>query len=317
MLESDLPVMAPKLVAHRPLAASACSVSAVVLQSTTAAPEVGPEELVEYWPLFVRVGWFSAGLLTVVLLSRILVQPALERMIRRRNRNNPTLQAAIVLYFRVLVVFVAFLVAIAVAGYGRILGESALIISAVALAIGIAAQEVIGSLVSGVALVLDPEFNVGDYIEWPGGEGVVQSIALRVTRVETPDGELVTIPNTVLTSNELVRPYGRGNHRVIQKIGLAYDDDVDEAVTHLEDVATSMEMILAEPAPTAYVDELGDDAVIVRIHYWIEDPNRRDIFAARSAYASAIKRRFETVGITISPPSERDLQGRISVDESV
>jgi small-conductance mechanosensitive channel len=238
-------------------------------------------------------------------------------LLRRRNRNNPTLQAAIILYFRVFVVLVAVLVAVGVAGYGRILSDSALIISAVALAIGVAAQEVIGSIVSGIALVLDPEFNVGDYIEWPEGEGIVQSIALRVTRVETPDGELVTIPNTILTGNELVRPYGRGNHRIIQKIGLAYDDDVDEALAHLEDVAASMDMILAEPAPTAYVDELADDAVVVRIHYWIEDPNRRDIFAARSAYASAIKRRLESVGITISPPSERDLQGRIGIDGPV
>jgi len=69
---------------------------------------------------------------------------------------------------------------------------------------------VIGSLVSGIALVLDPDFNVGDYIEWPNGEGVVQSIALRTTRVETQNGELVTIPNTILTNNEISRPFGRG-----------------------------------------------------------------------------------------------------------
>jgi len=97
-----------------------------------------------------------------------------------------------------------------VAGYGPVLGNSALLISAIALAIGVAAQEVIGSLVSGIALVLDPDFNVGDYIEWPNGEGVVQSIALRTTRVETQNGELVTIPNTILTNNEISRPFGRG-----------------------------------------------------------------------------------------------------------
>ncbi len=289
------------------------SVSAVVVSQSTAPVEVGPEELVDYWPLFVSAGWFTLGFLTVVLFARILIQPTLERVVRRRNRNNPTLRVAVVRYFQLFGVLVAFLVGITVAGYGPILSDSALVVSAVALAIGIAAREVIGSLVSGVALVLDPEFNVGDYIEWSEGEGIVQSIALRVTRVETPDGELVTIPNTILTSNQLVRPYGRGSHRIIQEIGLAYDEDVDEAIAQLEDVATSMELILAKPAPTAYVDELGGDAVILRIHYWIEDPARRDIFAARSAYAKAIKRRFETVGLTISPPAERELHGRIRV----
>jgi small-conductance mechanosensitive channel len=44
--------------------------------------------------------------------------------------------------------------------------------------------------------VLDSEFNVGDYIQWENNEGTVEPISLRVTRVETVDGELVTIPNT-------------------------------------------------------------------------------------------------------------------------
>jgi len=59
--------------------------------------------------------------------------------------------------------------------------------SAIALAIGVVAQELIGSLFSGIVLVLDPEFNVGDHIEWPIGGGIVQLIALRTTCVETQD----------------------------------------------------------------------------------------------------------------------------------
>ncbi len=309
--------MLPTEIARRSVVVSACSVLAVVIPLSTGPPEVGPDELVGYWPLVLSALWFSAGFLFVVLLSLFLIQPALKRTLRRRNRNNPTVQNAIVLYFRVVIVLLAVLVGITVAGYGGLLSESALLISAVALAIGVAAQEVIGSIVSGIALVLDPEFNVGDYIEWADGEGVVQSIALRVTRVETPDGELVTIPNTILTSKELIRPYGRGNSRIIQKIKLAYDDDIADTISHLEAVANDIESILSSPQPAVYIDQLGDDAVIVRVHYWIEDPNRRDIFAVRSAYASAVKHRLENAEITISPPAKRDLQGRISVDRPI
>jgi small-conductance mechanosensitive channel len=180
----------------------------------------------------------------------------------------------------------------------------------------VAAQEVIGSIVSGIALVLDPEVNVGDYIKWQDSEGVVQAIALRVTRVETPDGELVTIPNTILTTHEIVRPFGRGNHRVIQELGLSYDEDIDEARAHLVRIAESLEGILDEPVPAAYVDELGGDDVVIRVHYWIHDPDRRDIFAIRSAYASAVKRHFEEEGIAISPPSEHAIEGHLDVDQS-
>lgn len=281
-----------------------------------ASGDVGPGELVDFWPNAVRAGWFLGAFLVVVLVSRIAVQPAVVRIVRRRNRNNPTLQGAVVLYFRLASVLVAVLVGAGVAGYGRFLTNSALLISAVALAIGVAAQEVVGSLVSGVALVLDPEFNVGDHIEWPGGQGVVQAVALRVTRVETHGGELVTIPNTILTSQEITRPYGRGNYRVVQTVGLGYGTDLEEAMVQFEGAAADVDGVLADPPPEVYVDEFGDDAVEMRVHYWIEDPTRRDVFAVRSRYAQALKTRLDGAGLVFSPPSEHALQGRLEIDES-
>ena len=287
---------------------------ASVVRQQTAGPDPGPEELVVFWPLLVQLGWFLVGFLTVLLLGWVLVQPVLARVLRRRNRNNPTLQAAIVLYFRLLVVLVGMLVGVAVSGYGQFLGNSALVISAVALAVGIAAREVIGSLVSGLALVMDPEFNVGDHIQWDGGEGVVQSIALRVTRVETVDGELVTIPNTILTAHEIVRPYGRGSHRIVQELRVDYEESLDDVLDHLTAVAGETEGVLSDPPPTAYVDELDDDGVAIRVHYWITDPTRRDVFAIRSAYARAVKARFETEGIGISPATDYELTGSVRLD---
>lgn len=291
------------------------SIPPTVFQAVTPGPDTGPEELITYWPVVVRIGWFLVGFLAVVAVSRLLIQPLLIRAVRRRNRNNPTLQAAIVQYFYLFVVLVAVLVGATVAGYGGFLSDSALVISAIALGLGIAAQEVIGSLVSGVALVMDEEFNVGDYIRWEGGEGIVKSVALRVTRVETANGELVTIPNTILTSHEITRPYGRGKHRVEQELGIAYEDDVSEVLAHLEDVAAGMDRILAAPSPVAYVDELGSDEVAIRVSYWLDDPNRRDVSAIRSAYARAVKDRLEAEGFTISPPTERELHGGIRIDE--
>lgn len=287
----------------------------IVLQVPTPAPDVGPDELVEFWPVLVRIGWFFAAFLAVVFISRIALQPAFARIISRRNRNNPTLQDALLLYFRLLIFLLAVLVGAGVAGYGQFLSDSALILSAIALAVGVAAQEVIGSLVSGMALVFDPEFNVGNYIEWSDGQGVVQSIALRVTRVETAGGELVTIPNTILTSNEIVRPFGRGNYRIVQTIGIGYDADLEEAMTQIENAAASVDGILSEPPPAVYIGEFGDDAVIVRIHYWVEDPNRREVVAIRSQYAQSVKEHLEDAEITFSPPSEHALEGHLEIDE--
>jgi small-conductance mechanosensitive channel len=276
---------------------------------------VAPAELVELWPSFVRAGWMLAGFLFVALLGWYVVEPAISRTVRRRNRNNPTIQEAISRYVRLLVLVVAVLVGVGAGGYGAFLGDSALVVAAATLAVGVAAQTVIGSLVSGLVLVIDPEFNVGNYIEWSSGEGEVRSITLRVTRVHTPSGELVTIPNTTLTSETVSRPYGRGRIRAVERIGIAYEADVDEALAHLRAAATECDGVRDDPSPAVYVDEFGGDAVIVRVHYWVDDPRRRDPLAVESAYARAAKERLDRAGIAISPASKRELQGRIEVDD--
>lgn len=293
----------------------ATAVLAVVLQTATPTPGVGPGELVDYWPFVVRAGWFFVGFLGVVLLGWYVVGPVLSRVVRRRNRNNPTVRDAIRRYFRLLVAVVGVFVGAGVAGYGQFLTDSALVVAAGTLAIGVAGQTVIGSLISGLVLVADPEFNVGDYIEWEDGEGTIRSITLRVTRVQTPDGKLVTIPNTVLTGQAIIRPFGQNRYRVVERVDIDYEDDVDEAVRHLESAAIEHDDILAAPDPVAYVDDFGDDAVVVCVHYWIENPDLRGIAEIRSAYARAVKARLEAADITISPASARDLQGRIGVDE--
>ena len=284
------------------------------LQATTPTPGVGPGGLVDVWPAILRAGWFLVGFLVVFLVGWYVLAPAVTRIVHRRNRNNPTIREAIRRYVRVLVVLSALVVGAATAGFGGFLSSSAIVVAAATLAIGVAGQEVVGSLVSGLALVVDPEFNVGDYIEWADGEGTVRSITLRVTRVQAPNGELVTIPNTVLTSGTITRPFGRGRYRVVDHFGLAYEDDVEEAMGIMEAAAASLDRILGEPEPGVYVDDLGEDAVVLRVHYWIEDPHRQDVFAVRSAYARTVLERFEAAGITVSPPSKRDLRGRIAVD---
>lgn len=178
----------------------------VAVAQTTPGP-AGPGELADLLPDLVRVAWFLVGFGAVFLVGRFVVAPVVERTARQRNRNNRTLVEAVSRYVRLLAVVVALVVGISAAGYGDLLGDSALVVAAGTIVVGVAGQAVIGSLVSGVALVADPEFNVGDYIEWPDDERVVRSITLRVTRVQTQDCTLVTVPNTRLTGEAVSRPY--------------------------------------------------------------------------------------------------------------
>jgi small-conductance mechanosensitive channel len=158
---------------------SAASPLAFAMQTATPTPGVGVGELADYWPTVSRGLWFLAGFLAAALLGRFVAAPPVSRLVRRRNRNNPTIEETISRYVRLLAVVVAAFVGAGVAGYGGFVAGSAIVVAAATLAIGVAGRTVIGSLVSGVVLVLDPEFNVGNYIEWSDGQGTVRSITRR------------------------------------------------------------------------------------------------------------------------------------------
>lgn len=285
-----------------------------VLQFTTPTPGVGPAELVDVWPSIVRFGWFLAGFVVVALVGLYILQPMVDRVVRQRNRNNPTLQEAISRYLTAGILGTAVLVGGLIAGYGGFLGGSAIVIAAVTLAIGVAGQAVLGSLVSGLALVLDPEFTVGSYIEWDDGKGTVQSITLRVTRILSPDGQLLTVPNTVLTSQAIRRPFGRGRYRVTERFRVGYDTDLDAALGQLQGAAEEAEDIRDVPGPSVYVETLNQDGVELTVYYWIDDPTGTDVAGVQSRYRRAVKRRLEDANVTISPPAERNLSGHVSID---
>jgi small-conductance mechanosensitive channel len=279
-------------------------------------PDFWPSQFADDWSFVVRLGWGVLAFGLITLLGWYVLAPAVSRIVTARNHNNPTVEEAVSRYLRLAVVVVALLVGALITGYGAFLQSSALVIAAATLALGVAGQTVIGSLVSGMVLVLDPEFNVGDYIEWEDGEGTVRSITLRVTRVQTPDGGLVTLPNTKLTGQAVTRPYGFDRTRVVQHVGIAYENDVDEALALLQEAARNVDGVAKGPSPTAYVDEFSGDAVVLRGELWVTVRDRRKFFHARSDYARRVKERLDGAGITIAPPSKRELLGRIDVDST-
>ena len=271
-------------------------------------------DLETYWPYALRAAKFALGFLVVYALGYLVAVPAVVRVVRRRNRNNPTVREAIERYVTALVVVVALGVAVAAGGYGRLLTSSALVVAAGTLAIGVAGQAVLGAVISGLFLVGDPNFNVGDWIAWSDKEGVVESITLRVTRVRTSNNEVITVPNTELTTNAITRPFGREQFRVTERIGIEYDDDVDAAMDVLRRAVADHGAVLSDPPPRVYLEELGGDAVVLRTDFWIRNPTQRDLLSVRSGVARGVKERFDAAGFGINPPSHHDVRGRVAVD---
>ena len=279
----------------------------------TADPVDPIESVAATRPYLVRAAKFAVGFAIVYLLGRYALAAGVTSVTRRRNPNNPTIQEAVARYAHAAVLVVAAAVAVAAAGYSQLLTNSALVVAAGTLAVGVAGQEVLGAVISGMFLVGDPNFNVGDWIAWDDTEGVVESITLRVTRVRTPSNEVVTVPNTVLTANSVTRPYGQAEFRLTERLPIDYDDDVDAGMELLRETVSEHAAVLDDPSPKVYVEELGGDEVVLRTDFWIRNPNRRDVMSVHSGVSRALKERFESAGFTVSPPSHHDVQGAVAV----
>mgnify|MGYP000742333245 CR=1 FL=1 len=280
-----------------------------------ALPRWLTEMLSTYDQVLSELFWFVVGLVGVYLVGQIVVIPVVAEVVGARNRNNPTIESATRTYLRVLLVGFATLTGVIAAGYGNLLSRSAVIIAAITFVTGIAGQQIFGSLISGTFLVADPDFNVGDWIEWESGEGTIEAIHFRVTRVRTPDNGTIAVPNTELTNGPLRRPFGRDRFRVTEQVFVAYYEDTERALLELRQTAEEGETVLDEPAPTTRVVDLGENAITLQAEFWVADPMDVDIVTVRSDFRRRVKRRFDEAGITLAPPSAQSLSGEISVTE--
>lgn len=257
-----------------------------------------------------------AAFVLVSLAGRLLVVPGAVRVVRRRNRENPTIQEATDLYLRIAVLVAAVIAAVLTAGYGRVLSRSALVVAAVTLVIGVAGQEVVGNLVSGMFLVTDPNFNVDDYIVWNDREGTVEAIGFRTTRVRTADNREVTVPNTELAANAVDRPYSRSRVRETIRLPFDYDADVDRIEAALVPVLAEMDDIRDEPAPSATVDEFDASAVWLSVVYWVANPMETDVPTVNADAMGRVKAVCDEEDLPLGPPGYQHLSGVVSLSDA-
>jgi small conductance mechanosensitive channel len=270
--------------------------------------------LAKYSTLLWQLGEFLAVTAGLYVLGRFAVEPAVAWVFGRKGLE-PTIERALQRILRLGIVVGAVFVGAAAAGFGGVLGGSALIVAALTLAVGFAAQDVISNFVAGVFIVQDRNFNIGDWIEWEGKAGFIDDIGFRVTRVRTFDNETITVPNTELATTSVTNRMSNDTLRITYSFGIGYADGIDEATRVLLDAAADHDMILADPDPSVRIVDLADSAVVLQARFWIEDPDREEFSETRSEYIQTVKERCEAAGIDLSTTDQHALSGELAVRE--
>jgi len=255
---------------------------------------------------------FVIAFFVLYLAGKAIVLPLVSRVLKRRGLDEHA-RTPIRKVTSILIVFAAIAVAFGVAGYGNFLTSLATIAAAATLAIGFAMQDVIANFVAGVFIYTDKPFRLGDWIEWDDNSGVVEDISLRVTRVRTFDNELLTVPNSNLTSGVIKNPVAKDQLRLQFLFGIGYDDDIDKATDIIIEEAEKHEDILDDPAPSVRLTELGDSSVGLKSRIWIDNPSRSDFVKTKAEYVKSVKERFDAEDINIPYPN-RTIGGSLDIE---
>jgi small-conductance mechanosensitive channel/CRP-like cAMP-binding protein len=138
--------------------------------------------------------------------------------------------------------------------------------------IGLALQETLGNLFSGVALAMERTVQVGDMVRAGNEIGLVEQLSWRAIKVRTMEGHTVLVPN-VMASRERLEVFRRGGPPMarILRVNLEYDLPPARARAALEAAVRDLPGLAPHPAPRAVVDSFADSSVAYDLRYWLED----------------------------------------------
>jgi len=148
----------------------------------------------------------------------------------------------------------------------------------IGIAVGFAAKDSLANLFSGIFIVADAPYKIGDFIVLDSGErGKVTNLGMRSTRLLTRDDVEVTVPNAVIANAKIINESGGPweKHRIRVPVGVAYGSDVDEVCSVLEEVANSLPGVVKIPAPRVRMRAFGASSIDFELLAWIDHPESR------------------------------------------
>ena len=170
--------------------------------------------------------------------------------------------------------------------------------SVLTLAISLSVQDALTNLISGFTLLYTKPFVAGDYVEIAGQGGTVQEIGLTYTKLSTPDNKMISLPNSSVTSAQIVNYTVTGTRRVDITVSASYDSPVQLVLDTLKEAATVPTVLESEGVFVA-LNSYGDSAIGYVVRVWSTTENYWDTYFT---ITENIKKAFDEKGIEMTYP---------------
>ena len=138
--------------------------------------------------------------------------------------------------------------------------------------VALAAQDTVKNLFGGVVVVTDKPFGVGDWIETPSIEGIVEDITFRSTRIRTFANALVTVPNSIITNENIINWSKINKRRILFNLNIAFDTplkNVYNSISEINDMLIEHEHVLNDNLHV-HLDQIKDSGLNIIIYFFTD-----------------------------------------------
>lgn len=241
---------------------------------------------------------------TVLWILALWLGRLIEARIGRSQYVDASMQVALIKLSKFILLVLAFLLALNVAGID--LTALAVFGGALGVGLGFGLQRIASNFISGFIVLFDRSIRPGDVITIDDTFGWVQELRARYVVVRDRAGVERLIPNETLITSEVINwSYSDRNVRIKIPVSISYNNDPEQAMAILLDAVRANARVIDDPAPTARLMNFGDNGIELELRVWIQDPEA-GIANVRSDVNVAIWRAFKAAGIGIPYP-QRDV----------
>ena len=204
--------------------------------------------------------------LLVCLIAVRLIMKAVTRLVNRMQKVSAKLQKFLLTGIKALLYVLTVIITAEALG----LNTSSLtaLLSVLTLGVTLAAEDILGNVAGGLVILSSHPFAPGDFVESNGISGAVREIGLNHTKLETPDGQTVLMPNRELSSSKIINYSTLGRRRVVRTVTASYDAPTDAVMAACMEAVDAAPGVLTEPAPTVHLTNYGASAIEYTIYCW-------------------------------------------------
>ncbi|MBC2604249.1 mechanosensitive ion channel family protein [Puniceicoccus vermicola] len=178
---------------------------------------------------------------------------------------------------------------------GAVLGAAGIL----TVAIGFAAQTSLSNLISGIFILGEKAFEVGDLVRINGTLGSIDSIDLMSVKLRTPDNLYVRVPHEEIIKSQFTNITKFPIRRMDIVVGVAYRETLEDVIRVLKEIADHNPYSLDEPAPIVLVKDFMSSSIDLMLGMWFEKSNFLNL---KNSVMHDIHERFKAEDIEIPFP---------------